>query len=34
MLLAALGVVGPLAATVLDNGSSVAAAVNGLRPLA
>jgi Cu2+-exporting ATPase len=33
LLLASLGVVGPVAATALNNGSNVAAALNGLRPL-
>jgi Cu2+-exporting ATPase len=33
MLLAGFGVLGPVAATALNNGSSVAAALNGLRPL-
>ncbi|MBV8718260.1 MAG: heavy metal translocating P-type ATPase [Chloroflexi bacterium] len=33
MLLAALGMVGPVGATALNNGSNVAAALNGLRPL-
>ncbi|MBV9543299.1 MAG: heavy metal translocating P-type ATPase [Chloroflexi bacterium] len=33
MLLAATGVVGPVGATALNNGSNVAAALNGLRPL-
>jgi P-type Cu2+ transporter len=33
MVLASLGALGPVAATALNNGSSVAAAVNGLRPL-
>jgi len=33
MVLAALGGVGPVGATALNNGSSIAAALNGLRPL-
>ncbi|MBV9354766.1 MAG: heavy metal translocating P-type ATPase [Chloroflexi bacterium] len=33
MLLAGFGALGPVAATALNNGSSVAAALNGLRPL-
>ncbi len=33
MLGATAGLVGPLAATALNNGSSVVAALNGLRPL-
>jgi Cu2+-exporting ATPase len=33
LLLASLGIVGPVAATALNNGSNVAAALNGLRPL-
>jgi heavy metal translocating P-type ATPase len=33
MLLASVGLVGPVAATALNNGSNVTAALNGLRPL-
>jgi Cu2+-exporting ATPase len=33
MALAGLGLVGPVAATAINNGSNVAAALNGLRPL-
>ncbi|MBV9581261.1 MAG: heavy metal translocating P-type ATPase [Chloroflexi bacterium] len=33
MALATLGLLGPVAATAINNGSSVAAALNGLRPL-
>jgi Cu2+-exporting ATPase len=33
ILLASLGLLGPVAATAINNGSNVAAALNGLRPL-
>jgi Cu2+-exporting ATPase len=33
LVLASLGLLGPVAATAINNGSNVAAALNGLRPL-
>jgi hypothetical protein len=33
MALASLGLAGPVLATAINNGSNVAAALNGLRPL-